>query len=190
MARTKSWPAALSVLVFFLAGAAGAIFWDLRERAAPQKSLSPDPVLVPKASKPEARPPQRAAAPSHPVARPEARRSDSAPRPRKTESRFERVGIPMESRAASSEHPAAALSEARAARILKSLIETRGYYGLSADCLRERPLGFRNASYEFEIVATNCASIARGGVIGRWIVDANSGEASYRTPEGTYQSAP
>jgi hypothetical protein len=114
----------------------------------------------------------------------------TSPRPRKTDSRFENVGIPRESRTSASERPAAALSEARAARLLKSLIETRGYYGLSPDCLWERPLGFRDANYEFEIVAADCASIVRGGVIGRWIVDANTGEASYRTPEGTYQSAP
>lgn len=95
----------------------------------------------------------------------------------------------MESRAAASGR-AAALNEARAARILKSLIESRGYYGLSPDCLQERPLGFRDAGYEFEIVAARCESIARGGVIGRWVVDANTGEASYRTPEGTYQRAP
>ena len=194
MARTKSWPAVLSVLVFFLAGAAGAILWDLRGHALPQESASPGPAPARKASKAAPRKQQqRAAAPSGSAPRLEARRSDSgrtAPRPRKTDARFEKVGIPMESRAEASQRPAAALSEAQAARILKALIESRGYYGLSADCLWEKPLGFRGASYEFEIVAADCASIVRGGVIGRWVVDANTGEASYRTPEGTYQSAP
>lgn len=189
MARATSWSAPLSVVVFFLAGAAGAILWDLRGHAPrPERTAAGSAVSAGKA-------PARGSAPlpGRPPKRLEKERPDPGRAParaRRIDPRFEKVGIPMAARPAASQPHSSALSEEQAQRILRSLIESRGYYGLSSDCLWARPLGYRDASYGFEIVAADCASIVRGSVIGRWNVDANTGEASYRTPEGTYRLAP
>ncbi|MGH9440889.1 MAG: hypothetical protein ACRD16_01295, partial [Thermoanaerobaculia bacterium] len=114
----------------------------------------------------------------------------NAPRTRRPKQKFERVGIPMESRSPEASPAPGEISEKQAQKALRRLIQARGYYGLSPACLQARPVGRRDSAYGFEIVAATCPSIVRGSVIGRWRVDAASGEASYRTPEGTYQRAP
>ena len=184
MARSSSRPSLWPIGLFFLAGAAGAILWDLHNKV-------PAPGGVPSGSP---APPRRVAAPA-PHDRgpsPAPRRAAATPRHKRgaDSPRFEQVGVPVDSRETARALSSEELSEEQAKRILERLIESRGYYGISADCLSARPLGSQNASYGFEIVASNCESIARGSVIGRWRVEAKTGKASYRTSGGTYLPAP
>ena len=193
MTRSKSLFAPLSVLFFFLAGAAAAILWDLREKAAPREPAPARPIeAARKRPGRTPRPAGRTPSPPRGTRGVDAKRpvpAKAPPRARKIDPRFATVGIPMKARPAA-DAPRAELSEAQAQRILKSVVEAHGSYGLSPGCLWARPLGYRDARYAFEVVTADCESVVAGSVVGRWTVDASSGEASYQTPEGAYRRAP
>jgi hypothetical protein len=169
------WP----ILLFFLVGAAGALIWDLRRPPSSPRPAAPEvPSRLPDGSQPP--PARRPARNSSPARHDERRRRD--------DSRFRRVGIPEETEPGAAGGPR--LKPEQAEAILRDVIESREYYGLSPDCLSTRPTGYQSGSYGFEIVTGDCDSIAAGSLIGHWRVDGKSGRASYRNPAGVYEPAP
>ncbi|MGH9440652.1 MAG: hypothetical protein ACRD16_00085, partial [Thermoanaerobaculia bacterium] len=101
MSRKVSWRAILLVVGFFFLGAAGAVVWDLRGREAPaDPTLGEIPGPVAAQAAPSPGPAQRLTAPTAatPATESPAEAARSAPRTRRSKQKFERVGIPMESR--------------------------------------------------------------------------------------------
>lgn len=82
-----------------------------------------------------------------------------------------------------------AVSETSAMQILRSWITTRNVYPADSACFQVRSLGLKNAGYTAEAIAGDCnAERAAGSVIGKWRVDAITGDVYVQNARGRYVS--
>jgi hypothetical protein len=79
------------------------------------------------------------------------------------------------------------LTEAQASSaLLNRLVETN-YYAAPASCLQIKSQGLKNAGYTLEILGKGCPGRA-DGLLGRWRVDAKSGELFVQHEDGKYRA--
>ena len=84
----------------------------------------------------------------------------------------------------------ATISERRAVNILVSGVNRTDYYGLDHRCIGVGSSSFVNEGYTIELVSRACAGSNRppGSLLGRWRVDAKTGEAYVQNADGKYVS--
>jgi len=87
--------------------------------------------------------------------------------------------------------PEAALkvSEGEATEILRNWIVSRKFYPADSACIQVRSLGFKNAGYTAEAVSGGCnPATPSGSVVGKWRIDAATGEVFVQNARGRYVS--
>lgn len=67
-------------------------------------------------------------------------------------------------------------------------MKSHRYYDFPPDCLRAKSLGYKNSGYTIKLAAEGCAGNTPEGVVGRWRVDAKTGEIYVQNRSGKYVS--
>ena len=92
--------------------------------------------------------------------------------------------LPPEARAAAPR--AAEMSEEQAVGSLVAFVGSHAAYGIPAGCLRPKTIEYRNAGYMVDLFGDACPGAAPGALLGRWRVDARTGEAFVRNEKGKF----
>ena len=84
--------------------------------------------------------------------------------------------------------PGGEISEEQAIHLLTTWIKFHRYYDFPQVCLRAKSLGYKNAGYTIELAAEGCPGNTPEGVVGRWRIDAKTGEIYVQNRAGKYVS--
>jgi hypothetical protein len=84
--------------------------------------------------------------------------------------------------------PGEQFNEDQAIHQLTTWIKSHRYYEFPPDCLRAKSVGYKNAGYTIELAAEGCPGNTPAGIVGRWRVDAKTGEIYVQNRAGKYVS--
>lgn len=80
----------------------------------------------------------------------------------------------------------AELDAGNAAARVRGYVTSSRFYGVANECVRVEPKGYRNVGYNVEVWHSCTGSGGRSRLLGRWRVDAKTGEVFRQRPDGRY----